>query len=322
MNIVVTGLAGLFALVAIARLPSVIRQREARASYITTCFATLALLLLNMDLVHFLIREFPWAAGAVRVSPFIFGVISLWFLGEAAAQGADPDTYKRSSIWAPALWCAAIVIVFLFVKLDPLVEPFTVTHSQQFAGLAYTLIYYTAAGWCTARITVRASRAFRAGSRGPGYVLLAVGGLLMSAACALQYALLVPVYLGSEAPQELHQLFNLLFFPGALLVVTALQLFPLSRRTRPLRLTRMAARLRGILTTRGLPATDGSAHAGDDGEAYEVYALLVRIEDFSTQGRLTLTDREQKQVRTARRWVSRSLPTLTDLSAYSTTAQH
>ncbi|WP_096359776.1 hypothetical protein [Microbacterium sp. TPU 3598] len=308
MSTITTSLAALFFLVAAVRIPPAWRARELRASLLTVVFAWPGLLLLNMELVHWLIRAFPWAAGPIRVAPFLFATFALWALGEAAAYSAVGREFKRGSLLEPLLWSIAVVGVFIFVDLHPLAEVFTIIHSEQLAGLVYTLIYYTAAGWFAGRM---AYRVFRQTRRTAGYLFLGYGGVLIAAACAFQYALLVPVYLRSPLPNVFYSLFDLAFYTGVLSVVIGLQVFVVTRFRRHAALKRMIASLEGILAKNDLPPLDVSIGADGHQDAYAIFAYLVTIDDYTVTDSVHLDDTDLKAIQTARSWVSKEISTLT-----------
>lgn len=289
------------------RLPSALRYREARAAWLATLFAVPALLSRGAVVPIETLDGWMGGQNLIFLVQCWFATLAFWALGEAA--GADGSAGRRDlRLYIPLLWCIVYTVPFFFITDRTPTELFFIdAHVADLAAILCGSLYIIGIAatcvlllWRLRNRHAPAHWVFRVGA-----VLIAAGSLLWMLAIIIHHA----YDLDRESILWMYLGFDVLFYPGVVVLALALMVFAAQRSIRRITARRRIAQLQRILTSRSLAAVDG-----DDDLSFWIYSLLVQIQDLRTLGALAPTPDEQRLIETTVAWTERTFPQVKTIS--------
>lgn len=291
--------------VLIARMPAAVRNRESWMTWLAVLLACLAIMTLGPVIPIEVLDSWLGGTNVVWLVQCVLATFAFWAFAEAAKAIDGIGAHPLRTIAVPILGCALFTLPFFFSRnRGTTVEHFSRVHAYDFAIFLSALIYMAGLCWIVGGI-VRASR----GHDAPGHRLFRTGGLAIIAGCVIEAITMTMDHLRLGNPamvQIAYWGFDVLFYPGVILIASGMGYFSIRRVSRTRRIRRRADGLRKIITRTGLPTLDDEI--GHPADTYTVYALLIRINDHRILGNITLTPSDAALIADSEIWVEADLP--------------
>lgn len=292
----------------IARIPSGIKSRYARLSWLACGVGTVAIFTLGPIVPVSVIDGFLGGTNVIYLVQCWLALLAFSLITEAArfAGGRENQAPRRN--WLTLIYGLLIVVPFLFIDdragTDQL---FIHNRADQFAAVACASIYMVGIAFMAIRLLVHVS-----GKRAAGYWLFRVGSIMVVIAIVVEISGLLSarLQLPASLTAALWTVFDPFFYTGVILIVGGVVWFWSARHLRSQRAARRIRELQSILTQRGL-----ALPTSDDDKAYAVYALLIRITDSVALDRIHTSEEEDATIDEAERWIERILPQLLRVGA-------
>lgn len=291
--------------VLIARIPAAVRNRESWMTWLAVLLACLAIMTLGPVIPIEVLDSWLGGTNIVWLVQCVLATFAFWAFAEAAKAIDGIGAHPLRTIPVPVLGCALFTLPFFLSRnRGPTVEHFSRVHAYDLTIYVSALTYMAGLCWIVGGI-VRASR----GHTAPGHRLFRTGGVAIIGGCIVEAITMTVDHLRIGNPALVHIAywgFDVLFYPGVILIVSGMVYFSIRRISRACRIRRRADNLRKIITQNGLPSLDDEV--GHPADTYTVYSLLIRINDHRILGNLTLSPIEATLVADSEAWVEADLP--------------
>ncbi|MGW9159315.1 hypothetical protein [Microbacterium sp. NPDC055665] len=293
----------------VVRAHSAFQNAEAFPAWLATVIAIPALLsrgaLIPIDTLD------AWVGGQniIFLIQCWCATFAFWAIGEAARLlpgNRDNDLGSRDPVKldfrVPLLWSAGYTIPFFFIAERTPTELFFIdAHVDDLAAVLCGVLYMAGViGICLTLLhRLRGRRTVGHWALKLGAAAVAGGSTLWSVAIVIHHALdlrraaILWMYLG----------FDVLFYPGVVLMAVGLLLFAATRRVRQNGARSRARTPRQILERHSIDASHMATDPID-----QLIELLVKVRDAYQRGMVTITKEEEVELREAADWVRDVLP--------------
>ncbi len=286
----------------LVRIPSIFRSRDGLPSWLATVFAVPALLTRGAVIP---IEELDRWLGGQNIIFLVqcwFATFAFWAIGEAARARIGAESQLARHVWVPFAWSAVYTVPFFLISQRTPTELFFIdAHVTDPAAVTCGILYI---GGITALCldilkNLRGRRSMPHALLKLGAAAVAGGSILWGLAIAIHHMMklersqILWMYLG----------FDVLFYPGVVLLALGLVSFAVQRR---LRAHGARTRLRYVTTLATANGLELELLAAD--EPHQLFDAMVQMRDSAMLGVIAFTAAEEVKLHQIAEWLRKALP--------------